>query len=245
MQAIVRSSSNEDDMSNYVNESLKSMQSTFSELVGFAVKKHDESNSKIKRYKEVEFQLKQDLEVLKSKCDEVNMVPDMVSTSTQVSSNTVSAAVQATSVHIAKGTSTLNDAYLKQGISTQTRIQSFQNVCTNTETSPVVTMVNVETETSTCELVDAFTQGNMVKPLRENKCIGLQTMLMSTAQTASVGTATILETKSSIQLQTDDKDVLHWNPMGRRTELQEYRSFNDTFEVGQYLHLNFYPIIGR
>ena len=50
MQAIARSSSSDEDgVSSYVSESLKSMQSTFSDLVGFVVKKDDENKSKSKK----------------------------------------------------------------------------------------------------------------------------------------------------------------------------------------------------
>ena len=52
MQAIARSSSSDEDgMSSYVSESLKSMQSTFSDLVGFVIKKDDENKSKVKGVK--------------------------------------------------------------------------------------------------------------------------------------------------------------------------------------------------
>ena len=76
MQAIARSSSSDGDgVSSYVRESLKSMQTTFSVMVGFVVKKDDENKSKIKRCKDVELHLKYKLQILKSNNAEAKMKP--------------------------------------------------------------------------------------------------------------------------------------------------------------------------
>ena len=101
-------------------------------------------------------------------------------------------------------------------------VHKSQNVSTNTEPPKLVTRVDVETETPTRELVDASTQGTTLTHVGKNKGIGVQTMLMSTAETASVGTATILETKCSMQLQTDDKEVCSVG-----SQWEEERSFKN------------------
>ena len=77
--------------------------------------------------------------------------------------------------------------------------------------------------------IEILEKGN--RYVGKNKGIGVQT-LMSTTETASVATATISQTKCSMQLQTDDKEVCSVG-----SQWEEERSFKNAGVSTQLLVL--------